>query len=99
MCEAVAQFQRMLARMEDFPKARMIAGEELRTISRCNLEHRSAPFASLVLVKWALYRARFLQIKFTFCSPCACFAARYASLFKALKYARAEAVMMSVSAP
>lgn len=85
MCKAVSQFQRMLGGMEHFPKTRVVAGKEFSSIGRSNLEHKGFPSHGAISMKWALYRGGFPQIKFTFCSPCACFVLKYASLFKALR--------------
>src|SRR5262245_51347993 len=44
MRKTVSQFQRMLGWMKDFSKPRPVAGEELGTIRRFDLEHRDIPF-------------------------------------------------------
>ena len=44
MSEAISKFQRVLGWMKDFSKPRMVAGKELRTISRPDFEHGAIPF-------------------------------------------------------
>jgi hypothetical protein len=44
MRETVSQFQRMLGRMKDFSKPRVVAGKEFGTIKHVDLEHRGIPF-------------------------------------------------------